>query len=234
MEIQLKNLVKQYKSRTVLNIEQGQIDKGSITGIIGANGSGKSTLVNIMAGLGEKTQGRVTYDGEEDIPFDHMTLVFQTPYLIRTTVENNIAYPLKLRKWAKADIEKRVDALCQELGLMELKQCKSWQLSSGETQKVALARAVSFSPNILFLDEPTANIDPISTGEMEKMLVRMNEKEKTTIVIVTHNLAQAKRICTQMLFLNKGILVEQGQCSEMLKNPQQEQTKQFIQGELLV
>lgn len=234
MEMKFENLSKEYKANKVLDIAKGCIEEGSITGIIGSNGAGKSTLVKILAGLSEKTTGDILYNGITDIPYNDMTLVFQTPYLIRTTVENNIAYPLKLRKWNSSDIEKRVDELCIELGLSEFLKSKSWQLSGGEGQKVALARALSFRPKILFLDEPTANIDPNTTAEIERMLVKINETEKTTIVIITHNLVQAKRICNRVMFLNKGILVEDGKCSDILSIPQKEETKRFIKGELLL
>lgn len=122
----------------------------------------------------------------------------------------------------------------QDLGLLEIRHQKAWKLSGGETQKVALARALSFRPSLLLLDEPTANIDPATTGEIEEMLLKINREEETTILIVTHNLAQARRVCNRLLFLDKGKLVESGDCQEILQNPKEEKTRRFIAGELLI
>ena len=115
-----------------------------------------------------------------------------------------------------------------------MRKKKAWKLSGGETQKVALARALSFHPRLLLLDEPTANIDPSTTAEIEKMLIKINEEEKTTVVLVTHNLAQAKRTCDRCLFLKSGQLIETGRADQILANPKEELTRKFIAGELLI
>ena len=121
-----------------------------------------------------------------------------------------------------------------ELNLTEFRRNKSWKLSGGETQKVALARALSFHPKLLLLDEPTANIDPATTGEIEKMLQAINEREQTTIVLITHNLAQARRVCNRCLFLKDGQLIEEGNAEDMLLHPKEELTRSFLAGELLI
>ena len=163
-----------------------------------------------------------------------MTQVFQKPYLLSSTVENNIAYPLKLRGWDRERIEARVLQLCEELNLLDLRKKKAWKLSGGETQKVALARALSFYPDLLLLDEPTANIDPATTAEIEQMLIKINENFRTTIVLITHNLAQARRVCERCLFLKDGLLVEEGDAQQLLRMPQNPVTRRFIEGELLI
>lgn len=237
MRLKIENLTRKYDGKKVLDIEHLVIEQGDITAVIGSNGSGKSTLLNIIGGLDQQTSGEVTYiEGGtvKSAPKREMTLVFQNPYLIKTTVEKNIAYPLKLRGWSEEKIEERIDELTRELGLDKLRKRKTWQLSGGEAQKVALARALSFRPSLLLLDEPTANIDPTTTGEIERMLDKINQEEGTTIVIVTHNLPQARRVCSRLVFLNKGELIEEGDCREILKNPSNSLTRQFIEGELLV
>lgn len=161
-------------------------------------------------------------------------MVFQSPYLLHTTAEKNIGYPLKIRGWKDDAIKKRVDELAEELGLTKLKKQKAWTMSSGEMQKVALGRALSFRPKLLMLDEPTANIDPATTAELEKMLKKINREESITIMIITHNLSQARRLCQNTLFLHKGELIEQGPASTMLKEPENPLTKTFISGELLI
>ena len=234
MELKLEHLKKVYEGRTALDLKEGFVKSGSRTAIIGPNGAGKSTLVNLIAGLDQAEEGKIYYNKEIKVPKKDMTLVFQKPYLLATTVEKNIAYPLKLRGWTKAAIEKRVCALAQELGLWEMRRRKAWKLSGGEMQKVALARALSFYPKLLLLDEPTANVDPATTAEIEKMLVEINEKENTTIVLITHNLAQAGRVCDRCMFLDDGGLIESGNAADLLKNPRELRTRKFIAGELLM
>lgn len=237
MKLNIEHLSKEYNGKKILDIENLVIEQGTITAIIGANGAGKSTLLNIIGKLDTQTKGKVTYLDENHVitnPKQEMTLVFQNPYLISTTVENNIGYPLKLRGWSSVEIEERIDQLTRELGLEKLRKRKTWKLSGGEIQKVALARALSFRPGLLLLDEPTANIDPTTTGEIERMLAKINEEEGTSIILVTHNLPQARRVCNKLIFLDKGELIEQGDCREILKNPENSLTRQFIEGELLI
>jgi tungstate transport system ATP-binding protein len=235
MNIKLNHITKQYEGRTALNNVDLLIEQGSFCGIVGPNGAGKSTLLNIIAGLVLPTEGSVLYGEElkEGIPYQEMTMVFQSPYLIRTTAEKNMAYPLKLRNWSEQQISERLDQLITELGLSEQRKQKAWTLSAGEMQKVALARALSFHPRLLLLDEPTANIDPATTEELEKMLLKINREEGTTILLVTHNLAQAKRLCDTVIFLYDGSVVESGDREKLLKSPEQKLTQQFIQGEWL-
>lgn len=235
MRLYMENLTKEFEGRRVLDIGELLVESGGLCGIIGPNGAGKSTLLNLIAGLMKPTAGRLLYGDEcaASAPFREMTMVFQTPYLIRTTVEKNIAYPLKLRSWENAQIEERVRELTEDLGLTDFRKQKSWNLSGGETQKVALARALSFRPKLLLLDEPTANVDPSTTAEIERMLRKINEKEGTTVVLITHNLVQARRICREVLFLNQGKVVEFGEAEKVLRDPGQELTKRFVAGELL-
>lgn len=235
MKLYMENLTKEYEGRRVLDVDELAIGSGALCGIIGPNGAGKSTLLNLVAGLMKPTGGRMLYgdDTADAAPYEDMTLVFQSPYLIRTTVEKNIAYPLKLRGWDKIKIEERVGELAAELGLTDFLKQKSWKLSGGETQKVALARALSFRPKLLMLDEPTANVDPSTTAEIERMLKKINEKEGTTVILITHNLVQARRLCREVLFMDRGTVVEYGPCEKILKDPEHERTKRFVSGELL-
>lgn len=232
MNITFEKLQKSYDGRKVLDIEKGIIKSGSRTAIIGPNGAGKSTLLKILAGLESADGGSLSYDGSAEFPQMDATMVFQKPYLISTTVEKNIAYPMKLRGFSDDEIEKRVTELTEELGLTSFRKQKSWKLSGGETQKVALARALSFKPRLLLLDEPTANVDPYTTAEIEKMLIKASEY--STIVLITHNLAQAKRVCNEAMMLHEGKVIEFGLCEEVLLNPCSTETRRFVEGELLI
>lgn len=232
MNITFEKLQKNYDGRKVLDIEKGTIKSGKRTAIIGPNGAGKSTLLKILAGLEKADEGLISYNGSSEFPQMDATMVFQKPYLISTTVEKNIAYPMKLRGFSDDEIEKRVTELTEELGLTSFRKQKSWKLSGGETQKVALARALSFKPKLLLLDEPTANIDPYTTAEIEKMLIKASEY--TTIVLITHNLAQAKRVGEEAMMLNEGKIIESGSCADLLASPKTPEARKFIEGELLL
>lgn len=235
MNITIENLTKEYNGRKVLDVDKLHIKIGTLCGIIGPNGAGKSTLLNIIAGLLKQTSGQILYEeiGIKEPPYKKMTMVFQNPYLLRTTVEKNITYPLKLRGWSEKEIENRLKELTEDLGLTAFRKTKSWNLSGGETQKVALARALSFRPELLLLDEPTANIDPAAMADIERMLKKITEEGRTTVVIITHNLAQAKRLCKEVIFMNHGKVIEHDLSEKILKNPNHELTKKFIAGELL-
>jgi tungstate transport system ATP-binding protein len=234
LHILLRLLKKSFGERSVLDIDSGEIKHGSRTAVIGPNGAGKSTLLNIMAGILKPTCGNIYYDGSKEFPGTNISLVFQEPYLISSTVEKNIAYPLKIRGFSKEDILTRTNLLMEELNLHKIKKQRPWNLSGGEKQKVALARALSFKPGLLLLDEPTANIDPHTTAEIEKMLIEIGEKEDITVVTVTHNLAQARRMCDQVIMMHAGKIIETGDCENILKKPCNEITRKFIEGELLI
>lgn len=234
MDVRFENLRKSYDGKTVLDIEKGVIKSGGITGIIGPNGAGKSTFLKIIAGIERGDRGNILYGGGKEFPQKDITMVFQKPYLISSTVEKNIAYPMKLRGFNDENIEQRITELTEELNLTPFRKTRAWKLSGGETQKVALARALAFKPKLLLLDEPTANIDPVTTSEIEQMLIRIREQHETTVVLITHNLVQAKRICDNIMMFSGGKLIEYGDCNKILLDPEREETARFIRGELLL
>ncbi|WP_373483612.1 ABC transporter ATP-binding protein [Acetobacterium sp.] len=210
MNIETKNIVKTYNEKTVLNLNGDYRDlffeSGKIHGIIGPNGSGKTTLMKIMAGLILPTGGDVLYSGQplgQDIR-SKMTYSNHTPTLFSRSVYENIAYPLKIRKREKDEIHQLVSQLLEEFEIDDIKNQSARHLSGGESQKTALARALSFSPKVLFLDEPTANIDPKSIQIIEAALKKRNREQGLSIIIITHNLSQAFRICNHLTFLDQG------------------------------
>lgn len=233
MKINIEHLKKNYDGKNVLNIEALEIPSGKITAVIGPNGAGKSTLLNLIAGIDQASGGKIFYDGSNDIPRDQVTMGFQKPYLLSGSVDKNISYPLKIRGWDKTRIEERLYHLAKELKLTDHRKKKSWKLSGGEIQKVALARSLSFSPKLLLLDEPTANIDPSTVTDIEKILKGFNREEGTTIVIISHNLAQARRISDYVVLLNHGKVVEANDCKTFFQAPSEEDTKRFIAQEII-
>lgn len=209
MKITLENIKKFYGEKKVLDIESLEIAQGKITGITGPNGSGKSTMLNIISNMDGDYEGIVRFDGKR---FDNnirnnMTLVFQKPYLFSRKVIDNISYPLKLRKIDKAKQSEMAMKVIRDLEIEDLVDKKGNKLSGGEGQKVALARALVFSPKLLLLDEPTSNIDPESTKIIEREIKNFNKKTNATVVIITHNMEQSKRLCDELISLSEGKVV---------------------------
>jgi len=239
MRLLLKDIGKAYGERVVLDAVNCEIPSGAITGIIGPNGAGKTTLMNIIAGLDQPDSGEVLYElhgsgFSPELPTKAVTMLFQSPYMLHTTVEKNIAYPLRLRRIERDTIKRRVDNLLKDFELIPLAKNKAWRLSGGETQKVALARAVALKPELLLLDEPTSNIDNTSVAFIEKTLDYERNKHKMTSIIISHNLAQIRRLCDFILFMHEGKVIEQGNAQEILSHPQDPRTEAFIAGELLL
>jgi tungstate transport system ATP-binding protein len=238
MHLIINNLTKTYEAHTVLQIPSMAIDSGSFWGIIGPNGSGKSTLMRILAGLTDPSTGAVLYDGQalNQKISESMTLVFQKPYLLRTSVYQNIAYPLQLRGFEKKEIITRVNRMLETLDIAYLRDQRAWTLSGGEAQKVALARALVFRPRLLMLDEPTANIDPTSILVLESRIRDYYDEFQPTILMVTHNLQQTKRVCNLVAFMFEGKVLESGPLEDIFENGDNggnELMKSFIKEDLI-
>ena len=165
-----------------------------------------------VAGLLTPTSGAITYNGRtgDEAVLKKLTYASHTPYLFAMSVYDNIAYPLKIRKYAKASAAPIVEGLLREFKIEELAKQNAKKLSGGESQKTALARALSFSPDTLLLDEPTANIDPQSLKIIEAALIKRNREAGLTVIIITHNPSQAYRICDTLSFIDSGRLLFHG------------------------
>jgi tungstate transport system ATP-binding protein len=238
--IDLKNIVKCY-DREVLNVRTLAFERGKIYGIIGPSGAGKTTLLRIINLLIEPDQGAIYFEGRHIPPNGparlalqrQMTLVFQKPLLFSTTVKENIAYGLRTRGYSREEIKERVSALLEQIGLSHMKERHAGTLSGGESQRVALARAVAFKPKLLLLDEPTANLDPANVELMEKLILKLKQTMEVTIIIVTHNIFQARRLTDETIFLYDGQVVETGETSKMFTSPRDERTQAFIEGRMI-
>lgn len=209
MNIKIENVKKRFSDKVVLDIEYLEIESGKITGITGSNGSGKTTLMNIIGGIDLEYEGKITYNDKvlnKEI-IENMTYVFQKPYLFRRSVRENIIYPLKVRSYDKIKSKELLKKTIKNLNIEDLMELKGHRLSGGESQKVALARALIFSPNILLLDEPTSNIDPDYINTMESEIIRFHKETQATIVIVTHNIEQSLRLCHNIISLDSGKVV---------------------------
>lgn len=236
MNISLHNITKKFGDKTILNIDQLEFKAGMITGIIGPNGSGKSTLMKIIAGLDKEYTGLLHIDGQvmnKEICKD-MTLVFQKPYLINMDVYSNIAYPLKIRGLSQVEIKNKTDKMIELLQLKEIMKQNARSLSGGEMQKVALARAIVFEPKLLLLDEPTSNIDPKTMQLMETAIKYINQCCNTTVVLVTHNIRQLQRVCSQAVFMLDGKVLEQDLVKNVLNKLNEDFIGDFLEPELYI
>lgn len=206
MQILIKDLKKAYNGKLILDIDRLEIKKGEITGIMGPNGTGKTTLLNIIAGLDGFFSGSIKYDHK---PLDRVlrlqiTMIFQKVSLFNRTVFDNIDYPLKIRGAKKAVRNSKINDIMTKIGITDLKHKKCHYLSGGEMQKVALARAIVFSPRLLLLDEPASNLDAKSVSVFLNQVKDYNIRTGSTVVFVTHNREHAKRLCSEVLFIKKG------------------------------
>lgn len=233
------NLTKEYSGKKVLDIEELTLEEGRITGIIGPSGAGKSTLLYILNGLEKSTSGKIVFLGKElkggpDIEARRqMSMVFQKPTVFNTSVYENMAYGLKLRGFPKARIKDKVLEFGELIGLKDKLRQRAVTLSGGEAQRLALARAIIYQPKVLFLDEPTANLDPANVAMIEKLIIHAKTEYKASIAVVTHNMFQAKRISEALVFLLNGSIVETGDTQEMFSNPKDNRTLDFIEGRMI-
>ncbi|MBM4235879.1 MAG: phosphate ABC transporter ATP-binding protein [Firmicutes bacterium] len=225
----------------VLRVEHLTLTKGCIYGIIGPSGAGKSTLLRIINLLTRPDSGEVLYqgcptpqNGPERLALQRkMSLVFQQTLLFKDSVWNNVAYGLKARGFPKAEIRERVNSLLEQVGLKKLASRGTDTLSGGEAQRVAIARAVAFEPELLLLDEPTANLDPGNIELIEEIITKLARQKKITVVMVTHNVFQARRIADQVIFINQGQIVESGATEQIFQNPQFDTTAAYISGRMV-
>lgn len=233
---QIENLKKEYGTRTILDIAELEIHAGEIFALVGPSGAGKSTLLRVLNFLEHPSSGRIMYRNQVlngAIPIEtrrQVTTVFQRPVLLRATVRDNVAYGLALRG-ERAD--NRVDEMLERVGLKPLAHAFAHKLSGGEMQRVALARALVIDPQVLLLDEPTANLDPYNVGLIEKIVRAHNHARGTTAVLVTHNVFQAKRLADRVGLMLNGKLVEVQATAAFFDAPIDPRTAAFVRGEMV-
>lgn len=203
-----------------------------ITIVMGPNGSGKTTLLRAMHGLERTSAGRITWSCPVDEARAAQAFVFQTPILMRRSVLDCIAFPLRLANVPRAVARKRAAAFGSDLGLGEALDRPAQGLSGGERQKLALARALVCDPALLFLDEPCANLDGRSTREIEEIL-RSARTGGTRIVMSTHDVGQARRLADDVLFIYQGRLHEAGTAMDFFTQPKSPEARAYIKGDLL-
>ena len=224
-----------YGSRTVLDIPRLSVPKGETLGVIGPSGAGKSTLLRLLQGLERPTEGTLLLDGApmpNPVPLAltrRITTVFQRPLMLDRSVRENVVFGLRVR--GHSDLS-AAEPLMERLGLTHLAGAPARRLSGGEVQRVALARAVAVAPEVLLLDEPAANLDPANVARVEAF-IRDAQARGTTIVLVTHNTHEARRLAHRTLLIIGGTVIETGPTAALFDSPADAQTRAFLAGELV-
>ena len=206
---------------------------GAPTVLIGPNGSGKTTLLRLMMGLIEPTAGRITWGGRQHVPPNRRAIVFQRPVMLRRSAAANIRYALASAGVGRDQHAERASELLEQVGLAALAGRPARRLSGGEQQRLALARGLARDPQVLFLDEPTASLDPAATKAIEDV-VRAVSARGIKVVMSTHDLGEARRLAGDIVFIHRGRVVESGPAAEFFANPKTEDARRFVAGELLV
>ncbi len=210
------------------------LDAGPLTVVMGPNGAGKSLLMRLCHGLIKPTKGSITWQGSPGVwPGERQTRVFQKPVVLRRSVLANVEYPLKLRGVDANERKVRAREALERTGLGDIAMSPARVLSGGEQQKLAIARAWAMEPEVLFLDEPTANLDPAGTRDVED-LVRAVHGAGTKIIMTSHRTDQVRRLASEVVFIHKGRLIEKGPADAFLDTPQSAEARAYLSGELLV
>lgn len=209
------------------------ISAGPPTVLIGPNGAGKSTLLRAAMGLIAPTSGGITWGGRQVPSPTGRAIVFQRPVMLRRSCAGNLAYALAAAGVVGADHKSRLADLLRIVGLEAVADRPARKLSGGEQQRLALARALARNPTVLFLDEPTASLDPAATKAIED-LVRTVSETGVKVVMATHDLGEARRLAGEILLLHRGELIESRPAQKFFADPMTDAAKRFISGDLLV
>ena len=218
---------------TILDNISLTLGPGAPTILIGPNGSGKTTLLRAAMGLIPATRGHISWGGRDVSPPDRRAILFQRPTMLRRSSAGNVRYALAAAGVSRAARTNRAAELIADVGLEGLDHRPARRLSGGEQQRLALARALARDPEILFLDEPTASLDPAATKAIED-IVRNVTARGVKVVMATHDLGEAKRLAGEIVLLHRGRLIEHGSAAEFFASPRTQEARTFIAGDLLV
>lgn len=236
MLLEAKGLSQKYGDIEVLRDISLAVEQGEVFVTIGPTGSGKTTLLRLIGLLDKPASGRIRFGGQEVTDSEKARLearrriatVFQKPAVFNTSVFDNVAYGLRIRRARAAILRKKVMDALETVGLSGYEKRSARTLSGGEVQRVALARAVVIEPELLLLDEPTANLDPVSTSNIETLISQVIRKLNTTVVMSTHDMLQGQRLADRMGVLMAGEMLQTGHPGEIFAMPQRVEVAQFV------
>jgi tungstate transport system ATP-binding protein len=236
---QLRGVTKEYNGRGVLQIDSLDISQGEILALVGPSGAGKSTLLRLLNFLEPPTNGTIRFletefSSSQPMPMKlrrRVTTVFQRPLLLNRSVWANVSYGLRLR--GRRNSAHQIETALEQVGLRDMDRQGARTLSGGEAQRVALARAMVLQPDVLLLDEPTANLDPYNVGLIEDTVRALNDERGTTLVLVTHNVFQARRLAHRVALLLDGKIVEIANVEAFFSSPHDPRTAAFVRGDMV-
>jgi tungstate transport system ATP-binding protein len=236
LPIALEDVSYRVRQLTILDRVSLAVTPGAPTVLIGPNGAGKTTLLRVMMGLTAPAEGSltgtVTWGGRAGAPATRRAIVFQRPTMLRRSAAANIRYALAGGELPRAEWPRRIAELFELVGLTGLDARPARRLSGGEQQRLALARALARDPEVLFLDEPTASLDPAATRAIEDV-VRTVAGRRIKVVMSTHDLGEARRLAGEVVLMHRGRVVESGPAKTFFESPQTEDARRFLAGELL-
>jgi len=234
----LRDIQKRLGEDFTLHVQHLDVLSGEVLGLLGPTGAGKSTLLRLLAGLESTTGGELHFDESPFVSNDlslptrrRITLVHQHPILLTGTVRMNIEYGLRLR--GIRDRTRKVEGMLDRMGLAKIASQSAKTLSGGQVQLVALARALVIEPDVLLLDEPTTHLDPAHVTLFEETIQQFQQERRRTIVWVTHNLFQARRVADRTTLLLNGQLVETAPTETFFTDPSDPRTDDFVQGRMV-
>ena len=233
LPIVFENVSFRVRDVTILDHVTITFDAGRPTILVGPNGSGKTTLLRTAMGLLPPSQGRVTWGGRPQAEPLRRAIVFQRPAMLRRSAAGNLRYALAAAGVPRSGRATRVDELLDLVGLAGRGDRPARRMSGGEQQRLALARALARDPEILFLDEPTASLDPAATKSLED-IIRKIAQRGIKVVMSTHDLGEARRLAGEIVLLNKGAVAEIADADTFFTAPRTEAARRFVAGELLV
>lgn len=218
---------------TILDTLNFSIDAGAPTLVVGPNGAGKSSLLRLCMGLTAPSVGEVTWGGRVNVAPTHRAILFQSPVMLRRSAAANVSYALKHAGYPRESIAKRERELMMRVGLEGLEKRAARHLSGGEQQRLALARAFARDPDLLLLDEPTANLDPAATRAVED-IIRDAAQSGIKVVMATHDLGQVRRLGGEVIFMVRGGVREQSLAENFLDHPSTSEGAAFVRGDLVI
>jgi tungstate transport system ATP-binding protein len=236
MLLQVNNLYQRYGEAEILKNIDLSVERGEVFVTIGPTGSGKTTLLRLIGLLDKPASGRIYFDGQE-VPDSErvrlemrrrMAMVAQRPAVFNASVFDNVAYGLRVRKERGSSLRNKVINALETVGLAGYERRDARTLSGGETQRVALARAMVIEPALLLLDEPTANLDPVSTSHIEKLITDIIKKSNVTVLMATHDMYQGQRLAHRMGVLMNGEMLQKGDPREIFNSPVGREIAEFV------
>ena len=220
--LEMRNIVKDYSGFKAVNNVDFSMHKGEIVAIIGPSGSGKSSLLRCINGLNTITSGDMDLKGETGMVFQHFNLF---PHM--TCIENITYAPIKVKKVKKEDAYAKARELLKMVGLGSKADVYPAHISGGQKQRIAIARALAMEPDLMLFDEPTSALDPEITGEVLNVMKQLAEKH-TTMIVVTHEMGFAKEVADRVIFMDEGVIVEEGTPQEIFDKPKNERLVSFL------